>query len=202
MGRPNDSTHTTIRGVDACFLHASSHHSMRSDSRGCFAGHIRFGDVEFRLASCWPLTKPSGTHCQVKLGGLSGWSWLAVLGRPSPSRLNSDLWLPCCQTPLVAFVLSTSLWPITLRDGGGVRPESQSSGCWFRFLLNLDSQAAGIPIGFVFQHRPGDHRDFSSHRDRCFLLACLLATANTIVGRSRPGVVLQTNPGTFQQHPP
>ena len=23
---------------------------MRSDSRGCLAGHIRFGDVEFRLA--------------------------------------------------------------------------------------------------------------------------------------------------------
>ena len=30
IGRPNDSTHTTIRGVDAFVLHASSHLSIRS----------------------------------------------------------------------------------------------------------------------------------------------------------------------------
>ena len=92
------------------------------------------------------------------------------------------------------------LHPIKLRDRSGVRPEARSSGRVFRFLLNLDSHAPGIPIGFVFQHRPGDHRDLASQSDRCLLLACLLATVNAIVGGSSPGVVLQTDPGTFQQH--
>ena len=48
LGRPNDSTHTTIRGVDAVFCSCvvSSFHTflIRVDA---FAGHIRFGDVEF-----------------------------------------------------------------------------------------------------------------------------------------------------------
>ncbi len=80
FGRPNDSTHTTIRGVDAFVLLASSHLSIRSGSRGCLAGHIRFGDVEFRVVrSCVVPHEASRTQCQVKVRWSQQWSWLACL---------------------------------------------------------------------------------------------------------------------------
>ena len=128
--------------------------------------------------------------------GLLGWSqqgsWLAVLTRPILS---------------VTSVVSKAAGRIRFadvqqRERSGVSPLSRSSGRVFQFLLYFDSHALGIPLGFVFQHTPGNHRDLPSHSDCRLLLACLLATVNAIVGGASPRIVLQTDPGTFQQHRP
>ena len=68
------------------------------DSRGCFAGHIRFGDVEFRLArSCVVPHEAFANSVSGQLGWSQQGSWLAVLIRPILSRLTSGWWLPCFQ---------------------------------------------------------------------------------------------------------
>ncbi len=67
---------------------------MRSDSRGRFAGHIRFGDFEFRLArNCVSPHEALRTLCQ-SIGVAQQGSWLAVLIRPILSCLTSGCWLP------------------------------------------------------------------------------------------------------------
>ncbi len=92
IGRPNDSTHTTIRGVDAFSVHASSHLSMRVLIR---ADDLLATFVLATLSSAWrgtawSLTKRSRTPCQVIWGGLSkglGWPCLFVRSLSSHFRL-------------------------------------------------------------------------------------------------------------------
>ena len=125
----SDSTHTTIRGVDAVFCYASPHHSMRSDSRACFAGYIRFGDVEFRQARS-PRSLAMPVRTRVTLCGVVS---ARVLARRACSldplllfRLTSG---HCC-------VYSKSRWSHSFCRrpddrqviDAGVRHETRSSG--------------------------------------------------------------------------
>jgi len=69
---------------------------------GCVAGHIRFGDLEFRLArSCVVPHEPLRTLCQVKVGWSQQGSWLAVLIRPI---------LPLSHFSLVVNLFSKGRW--------------------------------------------------------------------------------------------
>ncbi len=60
------------------------------DSRGCLAGHIRFGDIELRLArSCVVPHEAFANSVSGPVGWSQQWSWLAVLDRPILSHLTS-----------------------------------------------------------------------------------------------------------------
>ena len=91
-------------------------------SRGCLAGHIRFGDMEFRVVrSCVVLTKPRGISVRSKLGGLSnglGWPVCSSDSLSSHSRLVVTLFLKA--TGRIRFV---DVRPVTLRDRTDVGPE-------------------------------------------------------------------------------
>ena len=67
-----------------CSCVVSSFHAC-SDSRGCLAGHIRFGDIEFRLARSRVVPHEAFAN---SMSGHLGWSqqgsWLAVLVRSIP----------------------------------------------------------------------------------------------------------------------
>ena len=48
-----------------------------------------------------------------------------------------------------------------------------------------------IPVFFILEHGPREHRDLSSKCDRGFLLASLLLAADTVVDFFSPRVVTQ-----------
>jgi len=112
------------------------------DSRACCAGHIRFGDVEFRWAKLLDFHQASRTLCQVLLGDLSIMVLAGCAWSSDPLSSHFRLVVGCFQRPLVTFVLPTFLRPIKLRDRSGVSHETRSSGMCYCSL----SSSTSIPI--------------------------------------------------------
>ena len=81
ISRPNDLTHTTIRGVDASFLRRLIFPCVLIRADALLATFVLATLSSAWRGTAWSLTKPSRTPCQVLLGGLSnglGWPCLFV----------------------------------------------------------------------------------------------------------------------------